>query len=680
MVTDAEGAVNDGRNERRGLEDETIHPLASPQLTWPGCSTAAYINGARRIVDRIAAYFNNDLRSGDLRVQSAVHEGQVSASLPTEPPHAAEALDVVLNDFEHLIMPGVTHWQHPRFFAFYPCSTSFPAMFGDMLSGMINAVGFAWICSPAMTELEMVVMEWLRKALALPSHFRKLGVIQGTASEGTLVALISAREYGRMCATGCKVARICNSTAPNDEPEAAQAFTNERRKLACHMHGCGRTPYPSGVTNANSNINGGEWDDNRKEKRAKAEALLASLVGLLEADAAEDGQASVCAPLLPPTAQAAILHGSKLAAIRSKGDEVDTCTCSDLYTIADVCEGDVTTSCRDADNPAGVVLSERYLSQRKAGRWSSVDGRFVAYSSVATHASIEKGCRILGMQVRRLPELTVPALRQAVWESVSAGDIPLFVCVTLGTTGTCAFEDVASIGRYAAEAGLWVHVDAAYAGSSFICPELRPAAGALQGVASFGFNPHKWLMTAFDCSCLWTSSRYILETALGYLQDGNPAYYKNEAATSGKVMDYRNWQVPLGRRFRSLKLWFVLRMMGISTLQAHIRKQVALASYLNEQLRTRDTLKSVIRVLEPDVQLGLVCFHFDGATLEDRNERISECRLYMERDGAFMFTPGEDHNKKAYMRWAVCSPATEQCHIDMALVRLEAFVADHLAE
>lgn len=354
-------------------------------------------------------------------------------------------------------MPGLTHWQSPKFMAFFPCNSSFEGMLGEMYSGAFNAAAFNWVCSPAITELETVVMDWVAKLIALPSDFLSDGegggIIQGTASEVVLTALVAARE------------RII------------------RRKLG---------DMPEG------------------EERL---------------DAAAD--------------------------IRSK---------------------------------------------------------LVALGSEHAHSSTQKAAIIAGTRFRTVPapkesnySVTAAALRSTIEACRAKGLEPFYFTITLGSTGTCAIDDLAGIAQLAKEyPDLWIHVDAAYAGSALVCPEYQHLCPPIASFDSFNFNLHKWLLVNFDCSAFFIKKRKDLMDTYSI----TPSYLRNPHSDQGLVTDYRDWQIPLGRRFRSLKVWFVLRSYGVSGLRAFIRKHIELGVYFQSLLDGRKDLFKV----ETEAAFGLVTF------------------------------------------------------------------------
>jgi aromatic-L-amino-acid decarboxylase len=400
----------------------------------------------RAVVDWIADYWQ---RVESLPVLSKVQPGEIRAGLPASPPVDGEPFETILRDVDSVILPGVTHWQSPNFFAFFPANASGPAVLGELLSAGLGVQGMLWATSPACTELETQVLDWLVEMLGLPAMFKSDGsgggVIQDTASSASLCALLAARER----ATGYA--------------------SNER--------GC--------------------------------------------------------------------------------------------------------------------------------------DGRLVAYASTQTHSSIEKAVKIAGLGRANLRLVEVDdsfamrpeALASRIREDRRAGLVPCFVCATVGTTSSNAIDPLPEIGRLCREEGLWLHVDAAMSGTAAICPEFRRINEGVELADSYCFNPHKWMFTNFDCDCFYVADRAVLIRTLSIL----PEYLKNRATESGAVIDYRDWHIQLGRRFRSLKLWFVIRAYGVSGLQHHVRRHVALAQ---EFARWVEESKSFELAVRPP--LNLVCFRHVG--------------------------------------------------------------------
>ena len=249
------------------------------------------------------------------------------------------------------------------------------------------------------------------------------------------------------------------------------------------------------------------------------------------------------------------------------------------------------------------------------------DGTQIAYCSTQTHSSLEKAMGMAGLGRANLRQIEVderfalvPAQLAAQIEADRAAGLrPMFVCATLGTTSSNAIDPIAAIGSICREEGLWFHVDAAMSGTAAICPEYRYLQEGLEFADSYCFNPHKWMFTNFDCSCFWVADRAALIGALSILPD----YLVNDATKSGAVFDYRDWQVPLGRRFRALKLWFVLRYYGIEGLRYHIRRHIELTRRLVEWIEADGHFEIVA-----PAPFNLVCFRHRGS--DELNRRLMD--------------------------------------------------------
>lgn len=453
----------------------------------------------KEMVDYVADYLENIEQRP---VYPDVEPGYLRTLVPAEAPEMPETYDEIIKDVERVIMPGVTHWHSPYFFAYFPASSSVPAMVADMLCTGIGCIGFSWAASPACTELETVMLDWLGKMLKLPECFiagtqgHGGGVIQGTASEATLVMLLAAR---------CKAVRRVQSMNP------------------------------------------------------------------------------------------------------------------------ELTEGEVFS-------------------------------KLVAYTSDQAHCSVERAGLIGGVMMKKVLtddrfSLRGDILRKMLKEDKAAGLIPFFLCATLGTTLSCAFDNLLELGPICKEETMWLHIDAAYAGSAFICPEFRPLLNGVEFADSFNFNLHKWLLVNFDCSAMWVKKRADIIGAFKM----EPVYLNHDNQESGLVTDYRHWQIPLGRRFRSLKMWFVFRMFGLKGLQEHIRKQVALAKEFESLVRADQRFE-----ICADVILGLVCFRLKGSNHLNQAllKRINQSReihlVPCQLAGRFV------------LRFAICARATKSHHIQQA--------------
>uniref|UniRef100_A0A3B4BE32 Aromatic-L-amino-acid decarboxylase n=1 Tax=Periophthalmus magnuspinnatus TaxID=409849 RepID=A0A3B4BE32_9GOBI len=417
----------------------------------------------KEMIDYVADYLENIEQRP---VYPDVEPGYLRQLIPTEAPEDPEPYDDVLKDVERVIMPGVTHWHSPNFFAYFPTGNSYPSLLADMLCGAIGCIGFSW----------------------------------STASEATLVALLAAR---------CKAVKRVQSTNPElSEPE--------------------------------------------------------------------------------------------------------------IYS------------------------------------------KLVAYTSEQAHSSVERAGLIGGIMMKKIPtdynySLRGALLKKMIKEDKAAGLVPFYLCATLGTTSCCSFDNLMELGPICNEENMWMHVDAAYAGSSFICPEFRPLLNGIEFADSFNFNPHKWLLINFDCSSMWVKKRADIIGAFKV----EPFYLKHDNQESGEstlnLNKLLHWQIPLGRRFRSLKMWFVFRTFGIKQMQAHIRKQVALAKEFESLVRADKRFEICAEVV-----LGLVCFRIKGSNelnqtllkriTKNRQIHLVPCQL----SGRFV------------LRFCICARSTESHHVHKA--------------
>ena len=271
--------------------------------------------------------------------------------------------------------------------------------------------------------------------------------------------------------------------------------------------------------------------------------------------------------------------------------------------------GVIQSTASDSTHLVHVVARERAMT----GQVSRPE--FVSYASGQAHSSAEKGARVAGIEHFRAVDvdenwgLDPEALRAAIAADRDAGLVPLIVTSALGTTGTAAIDPIAAISEIASGENMWHHVDAAYGGSAMVCPELRHLQEGADSADSYTFNPHKWMFTNFDCNVLWVADRASLIDAMSI----TPPYLRNPASESGQVIDYRDWQVPLGRRFRALKLWWVLRSYGAEGIRHHLREDIRLAATVATKIEQHDHL-----VLTAPVSFGLVCFrHRSGNDATD---------------------------------------------------------------
>jgi len=315
------------------------------------------------------------------------------------------------------------------------------------------------------------------------------------------------------------------------------------------------------------------------------------------------------------------------------------------------------------DTASSAVLCALLAARERATAFQSneqgCDGKLVAYTSPHAHSSVEKAVKLAGIGRVNLRLLEVDknlavrpeALAQQVQKDRAAGLMPCFAAATAGTTTSNAFDPLREIGRICQEAKVWFHVDGAMCGTAALCPEFRWIHEGIELADSYAFNPHKWMFTNFDCDCFYVADRSALIRALSVL----PEYLRNKATESGAVIDYRDWQVPLGRRFRALKLWFVIRHYGVEGLQYHIRRHVALAQEFAQWVEGSNEFELVA-----PAPLNLVCFAHKGG--DEVNRRLLEC---LNQDGRIYLT----HtilNGRYTLRFCVGQTWTEAVHVQRA--------------
>ena len=370
------------------------------------------------LVDWVASYRD---RLESLPVMSRAKPGEIRSRFPAEPPASGGKLPEAIAALDELVLPGITHWNHPSFFAYFPSNTSFASVLADLVCAGLGAQGMSWQTSPAATEVEEVVMDWLRQMVGLPTSFT--GVIHDTASTSTLTALLCARE---------------------------------------------RT---SGFSQNNQGLQGGE------------------------------------APM-------------------------------------------------------------------------------VVYASDQSHSSIEKDALLAGFGKKylrlvatdRAHAMRIDALAEAIEADRGSGLRPCAVVATTGSTGTTALDPVAGIAGVAKRHGLWLHLDAALAGTAMVEPEYRWMWRGVEEADSLVFNPHKWMGTGFDLSAYFVRDPQHLVRVMST----NPSYLRT--AQDGEVKNFRDWGIPLGRRFRALKLWFFLLDVGVDGLRARIRRDVENAHWFADRV------------------------------------------------------------------------------------------------
>jgi aromatic-L-amino-acid decarboxylase len=451
---------------------------------------------AHQVVDWIADYLK-DIEK--LPVKARCIPGDITRLLPEQAPNEGENMDLILQDFLRIVLPGITHWQSPNFFAYFPANSSYPSLLAELITAALGAQCMKWETSPAATELEERVMNWLRDMTGLPRNFQ--GVIQDTASTATLVAILSARE------------------------KHSDYQVNEK---------------------------GLKWHDN-----------------------------------------------------------------------------------------------------------------FRVYCSTETHSSIEKAVKIAGLGSQNLVKVSVDedyrmdirALKSAIESDIKINNKPICVVATLGTTGSTAIDPLEEIASLCSRYDIWLHVDAAYAGSALILPEYRWMIKGVEYADSFVFNPHKWLFTNFDCSAYFVKDKYALLRTLQIV----PEYLKTK--DQGMVNDYCDWGIQLGRRFRALKLWFVIRSFGIEGLQRKLQHHLALSEKLSDVIRGEPDFE----IMAP-VNFNLICFRFRPNGIEDvaSLDKINEQLLKLINESGKAYLSHTRLGGQYVLRMVIGQTSVEKRHVEDA--------------
>jgi len=315
------------------------------------------------------------------------------------------------------------------------------------------------------------------------------------------------------------------------------------------------------------------------------------------------------------------------------------------------------------DTASSAALSAVLAAREKKTSYQTNDsgcnGNLVAYVSSQTHSSLEKAIKIAGIGKNNLRligvdenlAMRVDLLENAIQNDIKSGFIPFFVCATVGTTSTNAIDPLTEIGEICRKYELWMHIDAAMSGTAAICPEYRFILNGIELADSFSFNPHKWMFTNFDCNCFFVADRSVLIKTLSIL----PEYLKNQATESGAVFDYRDWHIQLGRRFRSLKLWFVIRHYGVNGLRFHIQEHINLAQQFAGWVENSDDFSLIA-----PVPLNLVCFsHQNG---NEFNRKLLET---INNQGKMYFTHTVIHGQYV-LRMCIGQTNTKLEHVQQA--------------
>ena len=445
-----------------------------------------------QLVDWMADYFEN---IEELPVKSQVKPNEVLNQLPDDAPVKGESMEHILKDFQEIIMPGMTHWQHPNFHAYFPANGSYPSLLAEMLMSTMGAQCMIWDTSPAAAELEEQVMKWIQKLSVIPEEW--YGVIQDTASTATLASILTARE--------------------------------QVTRFQINQHGF----------------------DDRKLR---------------------------------------------------------------------------------------------------------------IYCSTETHSSIEKAVKIAGIGSKNLVKIPcdkkaamIPSLlEEAIEKDLEAGFLPTAVIVAIGTTGTLGIDPLDAIGDICQQHNVWLHVDAAYAGTAMLLPEYQWMIKGIEKADTYVFNPHKWMFTNFDCTAYYVKDRDALLNTFEIL----PEYLKTR--TEGLVNNYRDWGIPLGRRFRALKLWFVIRNYGVEGIRNTLRNHISLANELSAAIEKQGNY----RLITPTT-LNVICFrYFDDSLSETALDRINEQIVHQINTSGDAYLTHTRFDGHYTMRLVLGQTYLRQTHVD----------------
>ncbi|XP_069685866.1 aromatic-L-amino-acid decarboxylase-like [Periplaneta americana] len=483
-----------------------------------GMSHKDFQRRGKEMIDLIADYRDTIIKR---RVVPDVKPGYLRSLLPTEAPKKPEDWDAILCDVDQKILPGLAHWLHPRFHAYFPSGGSYASLLGDMVSGMGGCVAFSWNACPSYTELEIVALDWLAKAMGLPEFF---------------------------------------------------------------LHECGAGGGGAFQMSASSSI------------------------------------------------YLSMLTARRMMTLKLREEDPEN----------------------DPKNPKDLSC---YLP------------RLVAYFSSIAHSALPKAADLTVVQYRALEtddnfSMRGDTLEKQMKEDIAEGLVPFYVSATLGTTDVCSFDNLPELAEVCRKhPDVWLHVDAAYAGSAMICPEFKYLLEGMEHIDSFNVNPYKWLHTHHDAAAYYVKDAWKLNETMS----ADPLYLHD--TTEKVTVTFRNWSIPLSRRLRGCKLWFVFRDFGIEGLQAYIRNHCCMAKYLEELVRKDDRFEVV-----HEVTMGLVCVRLCGS-----NEQNKDLLRTINRSGELHLSPTEVKGKYIIRICIVC-PETTKEHVDISWKIIQKYATEILAK
>ena len=468
-----------------------------PLAIFNPMDTQNFVNESSKVLEFIANYYKNIEK---YPVRSQVEPGYLQKLVPDSAPDFPDPLEAILEDVRSKILPGLTHWQSPNFFAYFQANASTAGFLGEMLCAGLNVVGFNWISSPAATELETIVMDWMGKLVNLPETFlfsgNGGGVLQGSTCEAMVCTLVAARDR----------------------------FLKE--------------------------------------------------------------------------------HGA------------------DMIT------------------------------------------KLVVYGSDQTHFSLQKAGKIVGIPPANFRAVVTSSVtffalapndvRVAMEEDLASGLVPLYLCATIGTTGLGAVDPLEGLGQVARDYGVWLHVDAAYAGNACVCPEFQHYLNGVELADSISMNLHKWFLTNMDGCCLWVKYPSALVDSLST----SPEILRNVVSETKVVVDYKDWQIALSRRFRAIKVWVMIRMYGVNNLMDHIRSDVQLANQFETLVKEDKRFELVV-----PRKFALVCFRLRPKNNEEDGSKLNGELLEAVNSSGQAFMTHAVAGGTFVIRCAIGGTLTEERHI-----------------
>ncbi|KAJ4445398.1 hypothetical protein ANN_07203 [Periplaneta americana] len=533
----------------------------------------------KEMIDLIADYRDTIIKR---RVVPDVKPGYLRSLLPTEAPKKPEDWDAILCDVDQKILPGLAHWLHPRFHAYFPSGGSYASLLGDMVSGMGGCVAFSWNACPSYTELEIVALDWLAKAMGLPEFFLHEcgagggGAFQMSASSSIYLSMLTAR---RMMTLKLR------EEDPENDPKNPKDLSCYLPRLVAYFSSIAHSALPKAADLTVVQYRALETDDNFSMRGDTLEKAF----------------------IAKPTTRSSYL----LAWTPNSPD----LTPPDFFIwgfVKDIVYSQKPTNIDDLRVKITQAFQQITLLMLQR-TWAELHHRY--------------------------------ELCRQMKEDIAEGLVPFYVSATLGTTDVCSFDNLPELAEVCRKhPDVWLHVDAAYAGSAMICPEFKYLLEGMEHIDSFNVNPYKWLHTHHDAAAYYVKDAWKLNETMS----ADPLYLHD--TTEKVTVTFRNWSIPLSRRLRGCKLWFVFRDFGIEGLQAYIRNHCCMAKYLEELVRKDDRFEVV-----HEVTMGLVCVRLCGS-----NEQNKDLLRTINRSGELHLSPTEVKGKYIIRICIVCPETTKE--------------------